>query len=379
MIEPSAFSTDRLLDEILDWVRIESPTFDAAAVNRMEDTISARLAGLGFAIERIAGRDGLADVLVARKAGASAGPGLMMIAHADTVHPVGTISGPLPIRRDGDKCFGPAIYDMKGGTVLALAALERVLAAKGGALAVPVTIVINPDEEIGSPTSRGIIEAEAKKARHVLVPEPAKGPTGEVTTGRHGFQRFVVTTHGRPAHSGWTNKDGRSALRVLAQIVEELESRSNFDSGPTYAVGNFHSGQWVNCVPMLARAEALCVARDMATFEEIGRVLGSLVGERSDVRIEVTRGPVRPLWTAQPGTIELYERARAIAADLGFELHHAQHGGGSDGNFTGAMGVPTLDGLGVMGHGAHTHEEHLLVSSLVPRATMIARLIEGLY
>ena len=379
MIEPSAFANERLLDEILDWVRIESPTFDAAAVNRMEDTVSARLAGLGFAIERIAGRDGLGDVLVARKAGASAGSGLMMIAHADTVHPVGTLAGPLPIRREGDKCFGPAIYDMKGGTVLALAALERVMAARGGKLAVPVTVVINPDEEIGSPTSRAIIEAEAKKARHVLVPEPAKGPTGEVTTGRHGFQRFVLTTHGRPAHAGWTNKDGRSALRVMAQIVEELEGRSDFDAGPTYAVGNFHSGQWVNCVPMLARAEALCVARDMTTFEEIGRVMGGLVGERADVRVEVKRGPVRPLWTAQTGTMELYTRAKEIAAGLGFVLGHGQHGGGSDGNFTGAMGVPTLDGLGVMGHGAHTHEEHLLVSSLVPRATLIAQLIEELY
>ena len=212
----------------------------------------------------------------------------------------------------------------------------------------------------------------------MLIPEPAKGERGDVTTGRHAFQRFFLTTHGRPAHSGWTNKDGRSAVRVMAQIIEELESRSDFDKGPTYAVSVVHGGQWVNCVPMTCTAQALCVARDPATFAEIGRVLDGLVGTRSDVRIEVERGPVRPLWAAHAATMALYERARRIAGDIGFDLGHGQHGGGSDGNFTGAMGVATLDGLGVMGGGAHTHEEHILVSSLVPRATLLARLIAEL-
>ena len=376
MISTSAFSADALLAELLDWVRIESPTYDPAAVNRMEDFIAPRIAALGFAIERVPGRDGCGDILRCRRAGTSNQPGILMIAHADTVHPVGTLADKLPIRRDGDKCFGPAIYDMKGGTVIALAALKSVLDA--GKLRLPMTIVINPDEEIGSPTSRALIEEEARRHKYVLVPEPAKGERGEVTTGRHAFQRFFLTTHGRPAHSGWTNKDGRSAVRVMAQIVEELESRSDFDKGPTYAVSVIHGGQWVNCVPMTCTAQALCVAREMETFAEIGRVMDGLVGVRSDVRIEVQRGPVRPLWTTHAATMGLYERARRIAGEIGFELPHAQHGGGSDGNFTGALGVATLDGLGVRGGGAHTHEEHILVSSLVPRATLIARLLAEL-
>lgn len=376
MIPASTFSADALLAELLDWVRIESPTYDAATVNRMEDFVAPRIADLGFAVERLPGRDGLGGMLRCRRDGRSDGPGILMIAHADTVHPVGTLANKLPIRREGDKCFGPAIYDMKGGTVIALAALKAAIDAKE--LNLPVTIIINPDEEIGSPTSRSLIEAEAKHHKYVLIPEPAKGERGEVTTGRHAFQRFFLTTHGRPAHSGWTNKDGRSAVRVMAQIVEELESRSDFDKGPTYAVSVFHGGQWVNCVPMTCTAQALCVARDMATFAEIGRVMDTLVGVRSDVRIEVERGPVRPLWTAHAGTMALYERARRIAGEIGFELGHGQHGGGSDGNFTGAMGVATLDGLGVMGGGAHTHEEHILVSSLVPRATLLARLFAEL-
>lgn len=375
-IPTNAFDAEKILAEILDWVRIESPTYDADAVNRMEDFISARMAALGFHVERIGGRDGLGGMLRCRLGDPKPGKGLLMIAHADTVHPVGTLSGPLPIRRDGDRCYGPAIYDMKGGTVLALAALEAVRAA--GKLDRPVTFIINPDEEIGSPTSRALIEYEARRHAHVLIPEPAKGPNGEVTSGRHAFQRFFLTTHGRPAHSGWTNKEGRSAVRIMAQLVEELESRSNFDTGRTYAVSVMHGGQWVNCIPMTCTAQALCVARDMTTFDEIGRVMTGLEGVRADVRIEVKRGPVRPLWTAGPGTLALVEQATAIAKDLGFKLTHGQHGGGSDGNFTGALGIPTLDGLGVMGDGAHTHGEHLLVSSIVPRATMLARLITGL-
>ena len=376
MIPASTFSADALLAELTEWVRIESPTYDAATVNRMEDLIASRIGALGFSVERVPGRDGLGDILRCRRAGRSNGPGILIIAHADTVHPVGTLANKLPIRREGDKCYGPAIYDMKGGTVLALAALKAVM--DSGRLNLPVTIVINPDEEIGSPTSRALIEEEARNHKYVLIPEPAKGERGDVTTGRHAFQRFFLTTHGRPAHSGWTNKDGRSAVRVMAQLIEELESRSDYDNGPTYAVSVVHGGQWVNCVPMTCTAQALCVSRDPATFAEIGRVLDGLVGTRSDVRIEVERGPVRPLWAAHAGTVALYERARRIAGDIGFDLGHGQHGGGSDGNFTGAMGVATLDGLGVMGAGAHTHEEHILVSSLVPRATLLARLIAEL-
>jgi glutamate carboxypeptidase len=376
MIPASTFSADALLAELTEWVRIESPTYEAATVNRMEDLIASRIGALGLSVERVPGRDGLGDILRCRRAGRSNGPGILIIAHADTVHPVGTLADKLPIRREGDKCYGPAIYDMKGGTVLALAALKAVM--DSGRLNLPVTIVINPDEEIGSPTSRAVIEEEARNHKYVLIPEPAKGERGDVTTGRHAFQRFFLTTHGRPAHSGWTNKDGRSAVRVMAQIIEELESRSDFEKGPTYAVSVVHGGQWVNCVPMTCTAQALCVSRDPATFAEIGRVLDGLVGTRSDVRIEVERGPVRPLWAAHAGTVALYERARRIAGDIGFDLGHGQHGGGSDGNFTGAMGVATLDGLGVMGAGAHTHEEHILVSSLVPRATLLARLIAEL-
>ncbi len=380
MIAPSAFNAEAMLAEICEWVKIESPTYDGATVERMLDFVAPKLAAMGCTLERHEGQmhqgQKLGGMLVGRRPGKPGRDGILVVAHADTVHPVGTLGGPLPIRRDGDKCFGPAIYDMKGGTVMALTALRALIASNK--LDTPLTIIINPDEEVGSPTSRALIEAEAKKCKYVLIPEPAKGTTGEVTTGRHAFRRFSLTTHGRPGHSGWSGRNGRSAVRIMAQLVEELESKTNFDTGPTYAVSVIHGGRWVNCVPMTCTALALCAARDDATFDEIGRTLDGLVGVRNDVRIEIEHGPVRPLWTANKGTMGLYERARRIAGDLGFELPHGQHGGGSDGNFTGALGIATLDGLGVMGNGAHTHEEHILVSSLVPRATMFARLVEEL-
>lgn len=376
MIGADAFDPEAMLAEMLEWVSIESPTYDPRSVDRMEAFIAPRLAAMGCTVETIAGRDNLGGMLRARRPGKAGKPPILIIAHADTVHPVGTLAGPLKIRRDGDKQFGPAIYDMKGGTVMALTALRVLIAA--GRLDSPLTIIINPDEEIGSPTSRALIEEEARRHTYVLIPEPAKGPSGEVTTGRHAFQRFFFTTHGRPGHSGWTSKDGRSAVRVMAQLVEELEGKSNFETGPTYAVSVFHGGQWVNCVPMTCTAQALCVARDMGTFDQITRTVLALEGMRNDVRIEVQQGPVRPLWTANAGTMDLYERARRHAVDLGFALPHGQHGGGSDGNFTGALGVATLDGLGLVGNGAHTHEEHILVSHIRPRATVFARLVDEL-
>src|SRR5262245_23201883 len=156
MIEVSSFSSDALLAELIEWVKIESPTYEPAAVNRMQSFIAARIGGLGFQVERLPGREGLGDILCCRRPGRTEEAGLLLIAHADTVHPVGTLAGKLSVRREGDKCFGPAIYDMKGGTVIALAALR--VAIEAGALKLPTTIIINPDEEIGSPTSRQLIE-----------------------------------------------------------------------------------------------------------------------------------------------------------------------------------------------------------------------------
>jgi glutamate carboxypeptidase len=179
-------------------------------------------------------------------------------------------------------------------------------------------------------------------------------------------------------HAGADNRVGRSAIRAMARLVEEIESRSDFERGITYSVGVIHGGTFVNVIPIECSAEVLCVAPTEDAFEEVRRTMMELRSPDPEVRVEVERGPVRPLFKPHEGTLALYERARAVAREIGFEVEHGQFGGGSDGNFTGALGIATLDGLGVCGAGAHTFDEHLLVSSLEPRARLLAGLLETL-
>ena len=291
------------------------------------------------------------------------------------MHLAGTLGGRLPLRRDGDRYFGPGIYDMKGGVRIAIHALQALRAADAWPRR-PVTFMFVPDEEVGSPSSRERIEAEALGHAHVLVTEPCKN--GAVVTGRHAFQRFHITVHGRPAHAGANNANGRSAIRAMARIIERIEGMTDFERGMTFSVGKIEGGTFVNVMPIDCRAELLTVAPTQAIFDEIGERLKSLESENDGIRVTVERGPVRPLWPPHRETMALYETAHAIAAGLGFELRHGSFGGGSDGNFTGALGVATLDGLGVDGAGAHTFEEHLLVSSLVPRCQLFAELLRRL-
>lgn len=375
----NAFNAAEILEGILGWVAVESPTFHREGVNRMMDLAEAEMRALGAAIERVPGREGFGDAVIARlpgsEPGREQGPGILVLGHLDTVHGLGTLDGPLPIRREGDRVYGPGIFDMKGGLYLAVHALRQLLRS-GGRPRLPVTFLFVPDEEIGSPTTRVLIEAEARAQHCVLVPEPAR--LGKLVTGRHAFLRYRLRVHGRPAHAGADNRVGRSAIRAMARLVERIEGWSDFESGVTYSVGVIQGGTFVNVIPILCSAEVLCVAPTEAAMEEVRARMAALAGEEEGARIEVEPGPVRPLFKPHPGTLALYEVARGLAAEQGFEVEHGQFGGGSDGNFTGALGIATLDGLGVCGAGAHTHEEHLLVSSLEPRARLLAGLFEQL-
>lgn len=373
----NSFNAEEILDGILQWVGVESPTFHRDGVNRMMDLAEAEMRALGAEIERRPGREGFGDAVIARVAGREPGPGLLLLGHLDTVHGVGTLAGPLPIRRDGDRVYGPGIFDMKGGLYLAVYALRQLLRS-GERPRLPVTFFFVPDEEIGSPTTRELIETEARAHRCVLVPEPAR--LGKLVTGRHAFLRYKLHVHGKPAHAGADNRVGRSAIRTMAQLIETIEGWSDFESGITYSVGVVQGGTFVNVIPILCSAEVLCVAPTEEAMAEVRTRMASLAtaGEDGGGRIEVEPGPVRPLFKPHDGTLALYEVARAVAEEQGFAVEHGQFGGGSDGNFTGALGLPTLDGLGVCGAGAHTHEEHLLVSSLEPRARLLAGLFERL-
>lgn len=366
------FDQEEMLSGLCRWVACESPTFDAAAVERMLDMAARDLAMLGARIERIPGRMGFAGCVRARfpHAAPDGAPGVLVLAHLDTVHPVGTLEK-LPIRREGNRCYGPAIFDMKGGTYIAVEAIRQILRA-GLATPLPVTVLLTSDEEVGSPSTRDLIEAEAARHKVVLVPEPARSDGG-VVTGRYAIARFNLRTTGRPSHAGWRLAEGRSAIREMCKQVVAIEAMTTEDC--TFSVGVIRGGQWVNCVATHCDAEALSMAKRQADLDAgVARML-ALKSTNPDVTLEVTRGVTRPVWEPDERVMALYRLARGIANRIGFDIAHQSSGGGSDGNFTGAMGIPTLDGLGVAGAGAHTLEEHILVDSLVPRAKMFAGLL----
>lgn len=365
------FDTDAMLAGLRPWVECESPTYDAAAVDRVMDLAAYDLAAAGAEIERIPGRMGFGGSVRARFPHKDFGkPGILISGHMDTVHPIGTLKL-NPWRIENGRCYGPGIQDMKGGNYVSLEAI-RQLARAGLETPLPVTVLFTPDEEVGTPSTRELIETEARKNKYVLVPEPAL-PDGSAVTGRYAIARFNVKTYGRPSHAGFLLKEGRSAIATMARKILEIEAMTTDDC--TFSVGVVHAGQWVNCVSSLCEAEVLSMAKRQEDLNRgIERML-ALSGEENDVTIEVTRGVTRPVWEPDEGTMALYEIARGIAGEIGFELNHASAGGGSDGNFTGALGIPTLDSIGVRGSGLHTLGEYIEIDSLVERARLIAGLL----
>jgi glutamate carboxypeptidase len=368
------FDSDAMLDGLRAWVMCESPTFDAAAVNRMMDMASRDLVIAGARIERIAGRMGFGDCVRARFPHATPDqPGIVVMGHFDTVHPIGTLAH-LPFRRDGERAYGPGILDMKGGNYVALEAI-RQLARAGIGTKLPITFLFTSDEEIGSPSTRDLIEAEATRHRYVLVPEPAR-PDGGVVTGRYAIARFNLEATGRPSHAGARLAEGRSAIKEMACKIIEIEDMTTEDC--TFSVGVVHGGRWVNCVSTTCAAEALSMAKRQEDLDRGVERMLALRASSNDLRFRVTRGVTRPVWEPDGKVMALYERARAIARSLGFDIRAQSAGGGSDGNFTGALGIATLDGLGVEGAGAHTLDEHIVVDSLARRGKLLAGLLATL-
>jgi glutamate carboxypeptidase len=372
----SYFNTKSLLDEIRSWVEIESPTTESAAVNRMVDKVEADAKAAGTRTERIPGRDGYGDhLLISSPWGAADEPGILVLSHLDTVHAVGTLAGALPFKVEGDSAYGPGIYDMKGGALIAFAAL-RALIDTGATGLLPIRHLFVSEEEVGSPTSRAIIEQEARRARYVLVTEPAR-EGGRIVTARKGTARFDLKITGRPAHSGSRHQDGRSAVRELARHVLDLEGMTDYETGVTVNVGLIAGGTRANVVAEHASAEIdMRVPNPEIGDRAITRVL-AIKAYDPDCTLEITGGLNRPGYEKSAEIDALFQKARTLATEIGFDLQDLKTGGGSDGNFTAAI-APTLDGLGVDGKGGHTHHEQLYVSSLVPRATLMLRLMQTL-
>lgn len=366
------FDTDAMLAGLKPWIECESPTFDPAAVNQMMDLVASDIAAAGASVTRIPGPPGLGDCVRGDFPHPRKGePGILVMSHLDTVHPVGTLEK-LPFRREGSRCYGPGIVDMKGGAYAGLQAI-MALAQAGIATPLPVSVLYTSDEEIGSPGTRDIIMAEAARHKAILVPEPGR-PGNGVVTGRYAIARFDLLAQGRPSHAGATLKDGRSAISMMAQQLLAIEAMTDQDC--TFSVGVISGGQWVNCVPTFCRAEALSMAKRQADLDRgVERMLALSVENEDGTRFTVSRGVTRPVWEPDGKTMALYELARQVAAEIGFALDHASAGGGSDANFTGAAGIASLDGLGVLGAGYHTLGEYLEVESLPQRARLMAGLL----
>ena len=369
------FDIDEIVAGLGPWIECESPTHDAAAVDKMIDLAAYDLAAMGAAIERIPGRMGLGGCVRATFPHPKQGtPGILIAGHMDTVHPVGTL-GILPFRREGNICWGPGIQDMKGGNFMSLQAI-RELARAGIDTPLPITFLFTPDEEIGTPATREVIEATAAKQKYVLVPEPAR-PDGGVAWGRYAIARFNLETEGVPIHAGVDPRLGRSAVKEMARRIIQIEDMTTDDC--TFSVGCVQAAQMhVNCVPSGCAAQALTMAKRQPDLDAGVEKMLALTDEAADVKFRVSRGVTRPVWEPSPADKALHAHAEQIAKSLGFDIPAQMAGGGSDGNFTGAMGVPTLDSLGVRGKGLHTLGEHIFLDSVPERGRLMAGLLATL-
>ena len=366
-----------ILDGIQSWVEIETPSTDAGAVNVLVEKVCRDLAAVGARVERVPGRDGKGDHIRARSPWGGEQRGILLIAHLDTVWPMGTLAR-KPFKIDGDKVTGPGIYDMKSGGHMAFYAY-RHLVRQARETKLPITFLFMADEEIGSPTSRALIEETAKGAKYALVLEPARA-NGAVVTARKAVGRFVLEVEGVAAHAGVNHQKGRNAVAELARQIIALEAMTDYDRGITVNVGVASGGTvgFANVVPAKACAEIDFRCPDEATSKELVERVMSLRPMSPEVRVSYAGGVNRPSYTRTVEVGTLYEHAKGLADDLGFDLPEMATGGGSDGNFTAAIGIPTLDGLGAVGDGAHAEHEHILYSSLEPRTRLILRLLETL-
>ncbi len=371
---------DEVLAGIVEWVSIESPSHDGKSVNKVVDHVERQFTDLGLRMQRTPGRDGFGDILECKTPESwseAQSKGILVLAHLDTVHPIGMIEKELKVRREGDSIFGPGIYDMKAGGYIAYYAL-RHLVRQGKKTRLPVTFLFIPEEEVGSPTSRARIEEAARGHKYALVMEP--GRDGDrVVTSRKGVGRFTLTVKGIASHAGVRHEDGRSAIHEMARQIVRIENKTDYARGITCNVGLIQGGTGVNVVPAECKIEVDLRVPSQQLAEEMTHWFLNLEPIGKDVTLAVEGEMNRPPYQKDAGIAALFEKAQAIYREIGKELNDVPlTGGGSDGNFTAALGIPTLDGLGADGKGAHAANEQIYYSSLVPRTYLCTRLLETL-
>jgi glutamate carboxypeptidase len=371
-LDYSLANHDWLLELVESLVAIESPSDDPVAVNRCGAELASRLEAMGGKVSHIPSA-AAGDHL---RAGFGSGSRqVLLLGHFDTVWPIGQLAR-MPLKREGGRLHGPGVFDMKAGIGLAMLA-TRALLERGALTDAQIVMLWTTDEEIGSKTSRALIETEAVKSDAVLVFEPSL-PGGALKTSRKGVGQFELIARGVSAHAGLDPGKGVSAIRELARQIVAIDELQDPANGVTLTAGLIAGGTRVNVVPAEARATIDARAITRADAERVQKAMRSLTPHLAGAQIEVTGGFDRPPLERTAAVVKLFEQAKAVAAGMGIVLEEGSAGGGSDGNFTAALGIPTLDGFGAIGDGAHAIHEHVVIDALVPRAATIAGLLHRL-
>lgn len=357
-------------------VEMESPSDNKPAVDRLGKVLADKLSALGGTV-RFHRAEDFGDHLQvdfpAKAASGTSGP-VLLLGHFDTVYALGTLTT-MPCRESDGRLWGPGTLDMKSGIALMLHAIAAFGEWEGG-VPRPVTVLLVTDEEVGSDSSRHITEELAKKSQAVLVLEPSYGLHGAVKTARKGVGEYALKVRGVAAHSGLDFEKGQSAIQELARQIVKISEFVDVKRGLTLNVGLVQGGTRVNVVPVEATAALDVRIARMKDAAGIDRKLRSLKPFNRKCRVELTGGINRPPMERTAGVAALYAKAVEIARGLGFKLKEAAVGGGSDGNFTASLGIPTLDGLGGVGEGAHASHESIVIAELPRRAALLAGLIE---
>lgn len=350
---------------------LESASSDKGAVDACSGYVAARLHALGAEVAVIP-QAAAGDQLTALWPGVDRSTQFLTLCHLDTVWPKGTLAI-MPLREEGGKLFGPGVYDMKAGTAILLTVL-KVLKDAGLAPRHPVRMLFTSDEEVGSVTSRELIEAEARRSCLTVVLEPALAG-GQLKTFRKGVGDFTVVARGRAAHAGGDHQKGINAIEELAYHIPALQKLTNYKSGTTINVGTIKGGSASNVVPERAEMGVDFRISRMAEIDRVEAAVQGLQPVLPGAQLEISGGLNRPPMEHNATMVKTFTQAQRLAAGIGLVLEEGSTGGGSDGNFTAALGTPTLDGMGAVGDGAHAAHEHVIINTLADRAALLATIL----
>ena len=366
---------------LMELANLESPSLVPESQHAVQELLTRRLEAIGFVARLFPGEKTGGHLYLSReeapkeaKHAAEGAPVQLLLGHTDTVWPIGTVQGmPVDWNEGEDVIRGPGVFDMKAGIVQMVFALEA-LSALGFQPTVAPTLFLNSDEEIGSPESQGHVERLAQVSSRVLVLEPALGPEGLMKTTRRGVGRFEIRVVGRASHSGVAPEEGASAIQEMALVIQALHALTDSERGITVNVGTVSGGTGVNVVAAECRASVEVRVATLSDGRWVNDVILGLEATTPGTRLEVEMVLDRSPMEATPRNRILWEAVQGCGRRLGLELEGAESGGASDGNTT-SLFTATVDGLGAVGHGAHAHHEHVRVSKLLERTTLLALIL----